>query len=92
MQIESLNDMLQFYALILGGLSCAAIAAASFSWRRFRACLNAPLSHSSGDRSEIWAEMFTFSHKAGLGLTGVSILCTVLWCAVEAASHRLCSD
>lgn len=50
------------------------------------------LSHSSGDRSEIWAEMFTFSHKAGLGLTGVSILCTVLWCAVEAASRRLCSD
>lgn len=87
MRVESLSDMLRFYALLFGGLSCVAIAVASFSWKRFRACLNVPLSHSSGDRSEMWAEMFTFWHKAGLGMAGVSILCTMLWCVVWAVSH-----
>lgn len=82
MLVDGLNDMLRFYALLFGGLSCVAIAVASFSWRRFRAYLNAPLSRYSGDRSETWAEMFTFWHKAGLGMAGVSILCTVLWCIV----------
>jgi hypothetical protein len=79
MLVDGLNDMLRFYAILFGGLSCAAIAVASFSWRRFRACLKAPLSRASGEWSEMWVEMFSFWHKAGVGMAGVSILCTVLW-------------
>jgi hypothetical protein len=85
MLVNGLNDMLRFYAILFGGLSCAAIAVASLSQARFRACLKAPLSRASGEWSEMWAEMFTFWHKARLGIAGVSILCTALWCIVETA-------
>jgi hypothetical protein len=78
MLVDGLAALLWSYAILFGGLSFIAIAAASYARRRFRACLNAPLTRSSGDRSQMWAEMVTFWHWSGLGMAGVSILCTVL--------------
>ena len=78
MPVDRLSDLLWYYAIAFGWWSFTACAVASYAWRRFRSGLNAPLTRLSGDRGEMWAEMFTFWHRSGLAMAGVSILCTVL--------------
>jgi hypothetical protein len=79
MPIDGLDDPLWFGALLFGGVSFITLAVASYARRQFRTCLNAPLTRSSGDRSEMWEEMSAFCHMGGLAFAGVSILCTILW-------------
>ncbi|GEO19197.1 hypothetical protein [Microvirga aerophila] len=78
MPIDGLDHLLWFGAILFGGASFTTLAVASYARRRFRTCLHAPLTRSSGDRSEMWEEMFTFCQMSGLAFAGVSILCTVL--------------
>jgi hypothetical protein len=78
MPIDGPDHLLWFGALLFGGVSFTALAVASYARRQFRACLNAPLTHASGDRSEMWDEMSAFCQISGLAFAGVSILCTVL--------------
>jgi hypothetical protein len=75
MPIGGLDDLLWFGAILFGGVSFITIAVASYARRRFRACLNAPLTHAPGNRSEMWDEMSTFCQISGLAMAGVSILC-----------------
>jgi hypothetical protein len=79
MLVDSLSDLLWNFTVIFGVLSFIAIAGASYARRRFRACLHAPLTRSSGDLSEMWQEMAIFWHRSGLAMAAVSILCTILW-------------
>jgi hypothetical protein len=74
MPIDGLDHLLWFGALLFGGVSFTALAVASYARRQFRACLHAPLTHASGDRSE----MSAFCQISGLAFAGFSILCTIL--------------
>jgi hypothetical protein len=78
MSIDGLDHLLWFGAILFSGVSFITLAVASFARRQFRACLHAPLTRASGDRSEMWDEMSAFCQMSGLAFAGVSILCTVL--------------
>jgi hypothetical protein len=78
MPIDGLDHLLWFGALLFGGVSFITLAVASYARRQFRACLNAPLTRLSGDRSEMLDEMAAFCQISGRAFAGFSILCTIL--------------
>ena len=62
-------------AVLSGWLSIVLLAAAWYARRRLRASLKAPLTDRAEDITHLWEQRDTLLHKAGLGLSWLSILC-----------------
>jgi hypothetical protein len=77
--VAGLRDVSWHMAVLSGWLSIILLAAAWHARRRLRASLKAPLTERAEDITHLWERRETLWHKAGLGLSWLSVLCFVSW-------------